>query len=329
MADSQTVAAIDCGTNSIRLLILRSQGGQVRELYRDMQIVRLGEGVNETKRLSEAALARTLKAATEYERICASYGVSKLRFVATSASRDASNAAEFQVLIEKTLGVRPEVISGAEEAALSFSGAVGALPAVDYPALVVDIGGGSTEFVVGLGTGGLSIGSNNVAELRDTGGLQAYSADMGSVRLTEMFPILAQSPTAAQQVEAREWVRSYLDKVCAQVPLTEIATVIGVAGTVTTVSAYALGLENYQPTLIHGAAFTVEQQRRACEYMISAPTVEKTQLGYMPTGRADVIAAGALIWDEILKRLTSLNPELRQVLVSENDILDGTAHGLL
>lgn len=307
------MAAIDCGTNSIRLLVLRSAGGQVSELYRDMRIVRLGQGVDKTKRISDAALARTLKAATEYASICASYGVLALRFVATSASRDASNAGEFQALIERTLGVRPEVISGEEEAALSFSGAVASLPAVSYPALVIDIGGGSTEFVVGSATGKL----------------QAYSADMGSVRLTEKFPILGQSPSLGEQKQAREWVRAYLDRVCDAVPLTGLASVIGVAGTVTTVSAYALGLSAYAPELIHGASISLEQQRTACEYMVAAPTAEKAALAYMPEGRADVIAAGALIWDEILRRLAELNPGLSQVLVSEHDILDGVAHRLL
>lgn len=333
-AGAQTVAAIDCGTNSIRLLILRRAGGQLQELVRDMEIVRLGEGVDKTRRISEAALRRTVAAAQKYVQICLAHGVTQLRFVATSASRDAHNSGEFVAAIKAAIGVEPEVISGQAEARFSFLGAVGSLIGVAYPALVVDIGGGSTEFVVG------SVDAAGSVQIQ-----AAYSADMGSVRLTEKFPgftaatqgdaatqgnaAMQSAPYQAAVAQAACWVDEYLDEVAAHIDFAGIASFIGVAGTVTTVTAKALELTAYQPEKIHNAQLSFERQQAAATYMVDAPVAEKAALPYMPPGRADVIAAGSVIWQQIMRRVQAENPQLRGVVTSEQDILDGVALSLL
>ncbi|MCS4485215.1 Ppx/GppA family phosphatase [Gleimia sp. 6138-11-ORH1] len=317
-----TVAAIDCGTNSIRLLVLRQTGGKVEELCREMEIVRLGEGVDKTRRLSETSISRTVAAAKKYAQICVKHGVSKLRFVATSASRDAENSADFVDAIKQTMGVVPEVISGEAEASYSFLGAVSSLTELTFPTLVVDIGGGSTEFVVGSleEKGRLTISS-------------AFSADMGSVRLTERFAGFRAEPGSLLHEEALQeatkWVDKYLDRVAKTVNLQEVTSFVAVAGTATTVTAKALDLDAYEPSRIHNARLSFAAHQAACDFMINTPVAEKAALAYMPPGRADVIGAGALIWSRILRRVGQVNPQVTQVVTSEQDILDGVTRSLL
>ncbi|EEH64142.1 Ppx/GppA phosphatase family protein [Gleimia coleocanis DSM 15436] len=314
-----TVAAVDCGTNSIRLLVLRRDNGVVQELCREMRIVRLGQGVEQSKLLAPEAIARTVEAAIEYAQVCVGFGVQRLRFVATSATRDALNRAEFISAIESVIGVVPEVLSGEVEAKYSFTGAVTALSDLAWPALVVDIGGGSTEFVLGDST---ASGQVQV--------VSAFSADMGSVRLTEKFSGLADELQVRLEAQrAARWVDKYLDSVSSRVDFRQVRSLVGVAGTVTTVTAKALGLKKYQPERIHGARLSYATQVAACEFMINAGLAEKAALPYMPVGRADVIAAGAIIWERVMARVHLEAPAVSVVSVSEKDILDGVALGLL
>lgn len=335
MNTDSTVAAVDCGTNSIRLLIVSAnpETGKRHELTRLMRIVRLGEGVDETHRISEAALERTFAATREYADICAANGVEKLRFVATSASRDAENAEEFRTGIYEILGVYPEVVPGEVEAQLSFVGATSGHSFIE-PTLVVDIGGGSTEFVVGTGTNMDS----------------AISTDMGSVRLQERFladrsqvlPGKFVSGRAAtddldpallagedpQLSAAVEFIDGLINQVQAVVDLAHIRHLIGVAGTVTTITAWALGLEEYRPEMIDGAVFDIAGELEACRFMMQNPPQVLTRLGYMPTGREDVIGAGALVWDRVLRRVAAVSG-VTEVVTSERDILDGIISSLL
>ncbi|MDK6830414.1 exopolyphosphatase [Actinomycetaceae bacterium UMB8039B] len=317
------VAGIDCGTNSIRLLVAdveRDENGvRLTDLTRQMRIVRLGQGVDKTGRFDPAAIDRTIDAVVEYERMISRLGASKVRFVATSASRDASNRDEFIDAVRSILGIEPEVVEGTLEAALSFSGAVSDLGAgVESPMLVVDIGGGSTELVLG-----------------DTEVRQAISVDMGAVRVTEKF-FADCDPEAgiplAHQERAIEWIDEQLDGAQKVVDLERVKTLVGVAGTVTTLTAQALGLATYQPELIHGASLSLDQIDQAVRFMVDQPTKVKAALGFMPEGREDVIAAGALIWSRIVKRVVARATEqgsvIDHVVTSEHDILDGIAISL-
>lgn len=300
------VAAYDCGTNSLRLLVADVDPATrtMTELARDMRIVRLGEGVDRTGRIGDAALARTLDALREFEAVARPFGIDRTRFCATSAARDAENAADFAAAVREVIGVVPEVIPGAEEAALSFAGAVGSLgDEHPQPYLVVDIGGGSTEFILG--------GAEVTA---------ACSLDIGSVRLTERH-FADDPPTAAQVTAARTDVEAALDTLAdAGVDLTVARTVIGVAGTVTTIAAGALDLSAYDRTAIHHADLPVERVHATIAELIAMSSMERRALGYMHPGRADVIGAGAVILDVLLRRT-----RVGSVLVSEQDILDGIA----
>jgi len=298
------VAAYDCGTNSLRLLVADFHEGVMTELARDMRIVRLGEGVDRTGRIAEAALQRTLAALKEFDAVARELGADRTRFCATSAARDAENAAEFSAAVRSVIGVDPEVIPGAEEAELSFAGAVGSLgEQYPQPYLVVDIGGGSTEFI---------IGGDSVEAAR--------SLDIGSVRLTERH-FADDPPTAAQVAAATADVESAMDTLAeAGVDVTAARTVVGVAGTVTTIAAGALGLQAYDRDAIHHADLPVEQVRRTIANLIAMSSDERRALGYMHPGRADVIGAGAVILDVLLRRT-----RVGSVLVSEHDILDGIA----
>lgn len=298
------VAAYDCGTNSLRLLVADFHDGVMTELARDMRIVRLGEGVDRTGRIADAALERTLAALKEFDAVARELGADRTRFCATSAARDAENAAEFSAAVRSVIGVDPEVIPGAEEAELSFAGAVGSL-GVQYPQpyLVVDIGGGSTEFI---------IGGDSVAAAR--------SLDIGSVRLTERH-FADDPPTAAQVAAATADVESAMDTLAeAGVDVTAARTVVGVAGTVTTIAAGALGLQAYDRDAIHHADLPVERVRKTIADLIAMSSDERRALGYMHPGRADVIGGGAVILDVLLRRT-----RVGSVLVSEHDILDGIA----
>lgn len=297
------VAAVDCGTNSIRLLVAEV-GETLVPLDRRMTIVRLGEGVDRTGMLSEAALERTFTACRAYREVIDGFGAQRVRFVATSASRDARNAEVFTRGVADILGVQPEVVSGQREAELSFTGAISG-SGITTPALVVDIGGGSTEFIHG--------------SLRPDA---AISVDMGCVRFTERFA--AADPVAPEQVAAiRAEAGRMLDAVESAVPLHDGAVLLGLAGTVTTVTALALGLTDYDSDRIHLATVPRAEVARVVGELVSLTREQRTALPVMHPGRADVIVAGALILDEIMLRTGA-----GSLTASEHDILDGIAWSL-
>jgi len=304
---STRVAAFDCGTNSLRLLIadLDAERGEMTELVREMRIVRLGEGVDRTGRISEASMARTFEALDEYARLVAEHRPTALRFCATSAARDAANAAEFTDGVRTRLGVEPEVIDGDAEARASFSGATRVLAGSEDPVLVLDIGGGSTELILGTADGVVEV---------------AQSLDIGSVRLTERH--LRDDPPTSEQVAALcDDVDEALDR--CRVDPSVARTVVGVAGSVTTVAAAALALPAYQRERIHLARLDRVAVHTAVEELVAMSVAERRALGFMHPGRADVIGAGALILDRVLRR-TSVD----HLVVSESDILDGIAWSL-
>ena len=304
------VGAIDCGTNSIRLLVadVDPGTGQLVDLDRQMRVVRLGQDVDRTGRLAPEALERTLRATRDYADRCAQLGVERVRFVATSASRDAENRQDFVDGVHRLLGVEPEVVSGAEEAHLSFLGATRELVAegLHGPFVVADIGGGSTEVVRG--------GSDVEA---------ALSVDVGCVRLTERH-LAGDPPTPAQVRAARADVDAALNRVAAVVPLQGVATLVGLAGSVTTVAATVLKLDAYEPARIHHARLAVDDVRSACDRLLAMSHAERAALPFMHPGRVDVIGAGALIWRRVVDRLVA-ESGLEEVVVSEHDILDGIA----
>lgn len=320
------VAAIDCGTNSIRLLVAdgETQGERVilNDLTRQMRIVRLGQGVDRTGRLAPEAIERTLAAVREYKRMIDNLGATDIRFVSTSAMRDAENRQEFIEPVKNLLGVYPEVVPGTEEAALSFAGAASSVHAYDRgKVLVVDIGGGSTEMVVG------TLGKGVDA---------AYSADMGSVRVTEKFFAGCASDQPIPdgvQAQASEWIDARLDEAEEIVDFSSVRGVVGVAGTITTIAAHALGLASYQPEKIDGAFLSHADTDASVRFMLEQPLAVKAALGFMPEGRADVIAGGALIWKRVMDRVTlrceNTNHPIVGAHVSEHDILDGIALSML
>lgn len=298
------VAAIDCGTNSIRLLVADvSTDGTLREIDRRMTIVRLGEGVDATGAFSEAALMRTFAACDEYAGVIAAHAVSNVRFVATSASRDVSNRQEFVEGVQRRLGVEPDVISGHEEAELSFLGAKsGVAHDAAAPFLVIDIGGGSTEFVLG----------DSTPEF-------ARSVNIGCVRMTERH--LAEDPVSQDSIErATADIDAAIAEAAEHVPLDAAHTVIGLAGSVTTVAAMALALEKYDRKAIHGSVVSAETVHRVAERLVKMSRAQRAELPFMHPGRVDVIGAGALVLDRIMHRLPQ-----SQLVVSESDILDGIA----
>lgn len=303
------VAAIDCGTNSIRLLIadLDPATGEITDLDRRMIINRLGQGVDSTGRLAPEALERTFAACREYAAVIGENGVGPdhLRFVATSASRDAENAADFTKGVREILGVEPEVVSGDEEARLSFTGATKELTgeAVEPPYLVFDLGGGSTEFV---------LGTDEVEAAR--------SVDIGCVRLTERHFAGVELPTLGQISAAKADIRAALDEAAEVVPLTGAATLVGLAGTVTTVAAIALGLPAYDSEAVHHARIQLAEVREVVGMLLTSTHEQRAAIPVMHPGRVDVIAAGALVLLEIMERTGAA-----EVVVSEHDILDGIA----
>ena len=364
------VAAIDCGTNTIRLLIAdarASSGGAVRlvPLVRLNEIVRLGQGVDRTGRLDEAALERTLAVVGDYADRCRELGAQSVRFVATSATRDASNRAVFVEGVRELLGVEPEVVSGQKEARLSFAGSLlgadggGAFPGADAghaaagPAgpeaatagpetgavgptglgdaagpeadirpgaasgtrrLVTDLGGGSTELVLGVDAPAA-----------------AYSMNTGSVRVTERY--LADGVTPAAEAAARDHVRALLDRAGAVVDLGATRELVGLAGTITTVTAHALGLESFEPEAIDGARLDVGTALASCEAIVHSTAAERESWGYLRPGRRDVIAAGALVWSEVIARVVEATAarghRLTCTVTSLHDILDGIALSLV
>ena len=309
------VAAVDCGTNSIRLLIAdvtRDADGTARltDVVRLMRVNRLGQGVDATGRLAPEALARTFEAADEYAALIREHGASHIRFVATSASRDAENRQEFVDGIRTRLGVEPEVISGDEEAALSFAGAASVFPGSNgAKTLVVDLGGGSTEFVLGDSTGVLA----------------ARSTNMGCVRFTERY-LRSDPPTEAEIAAARTEILDMIATALATVPLADTDRLVGVAGTITTVTAAALDLAEYSPEAIHGTELGREQIESTADGLLRRERSARAALPYMHPGRVDVIGAGALIWRTIVDRINELTDgRVDSAVASEHDILDGIA----
>ncbi|MEV7104430.1 Ppx/GppA phosphatase family protein [Streptomyces atroolivaceus] len=306
------VAAIDCGTNSIRLLVadVDPATGDFGELDRRMRIVRLGQGVDRTGRLAPEALERTFDACREYAEAVKELGAERIRFVATSASRDAENSDTFVRGVLEILGVEPEVITGDQEAQLSFDGATKELVGSDHlekPYLVVDIGGGSTEFVVG-----------------DDRVRAARSVDIGCVRMTERHLVLdgaVVDPATPDRVAAiRADIDAALDLAEETVPLSSAATLVGLAGTVTTVAAMALGLEEYDSEAIHHSRVSLEQVREITGRLLASTHAERAAVPAMHPGRVDVITSGALVLLAVMERAGA-----REVVVSEHDILDGIA----
>jgi exopolyphosphatase/guanosine-5'-triphosphate,3'-diphosphate pyrophosphatase len=318
------VAAVDCGTNSIRLLIADIEtgvetgsqtGGQgsaprLTDVVREMRVVRLGQGVDATGELAQEALDRTFAAAADYAALIRRHGAEKVRFVATSATRDARNRQVFVDGIRKLLGVEPEVITGDEEAALSFAGASSVLPfRGEDPVLVVDLGGGSTEFVLGNADGVLA----------------ARSVDVGCVRMTERH--LRHDPPTPEQIAAAEAdVDAAINEAALSVPLKRTTAVVGVAGSVTTITAHALRLPEYSPAAIHGTELSLDAIREACTELLEMSREDRAALPYMHPGRVDVIGAGALVWRRVLDRLADVTDgRISTAVASEHDILDGIA----
>lgn len=311
------VAAIDCGTNSLRLLVADVDGaGNLASVERRTTIVRLGQGVDRTGRLADDALARTFAVCEEYARVIAAHGVERARFVATSATRDATNRQEFLDGVRARIGVDAEVVTGDEEARLSFRGATLGLadvPAARPPYLVVDIGGGSTEFV--LGGDGRQTPVDAV--------VSAASVDVGSVRLAERR-LTDDPPTAGQVVAAAADIDAAIALAAGDVDLHRARCVVGVAGSVTTVAAAVLGLTRYDRSRVHHAAIAVSALHDAGRRLREMPRAERAALPFMAAGRVDVIGAGALVLERILLAL----PQLDTLIVSETDILDGIAAAL-
>ncbi|MFD3420233.1 Ppx/GppA phosphatase family protein [Streptomyces decoyicus] len=309
------VAAIDCGTNSIRLLVADADPatGELKDLDRRMQIVRLGQGVDRTGRLAPEALERTFAACREYAAVIKGLGAERVRFVATSASRDAENRDDFVRGVVDILGVEPEVITGDQEAEFSFNGATKELTAradLKRPFLVVDIGGGSTEFV---------LGSESVRAAR--------SVDVGCVRMTERHLVhggdISDPPAPGQIAAIKADVAAALDRAEETVPLSEAATLVGLAGSVTTVAAIALGLGQYDSEAIHHSRISLAKVREITGMLLSSTHAERAAIPVMHPGRVDVIAAGALVLLSIMERTGA-----GEVVVSEHDILDGIAWSL-
>ena len=310
------VAAIDCGTNSIRLLVAdvtESFDGTpaLRDIYREQRVVRLGKGVDATGVLDPEALERTRVALADYTAVLRRKGTERVRMVATSATRDARNRDDFFGMVRATLGVDAEVISGDEEARLSFAGAVGELDPSDGPFVVVDTGGGSTELVVGdLTTDGATVRA-------------AYSADIGSVRITERC-LAGDPPSAAEVAAARDLAASVLADAFAAVPVEGARTWVGVAGTITTLSAYAQRLQAYDPAAVHLSRLSVEDLHRVAEELLGMTRAERGEHKAIDPGRIDVIGGGALIVD-VLGAVLHERAGITELVVSEHDILDGIA----
>jgi len=310
------VAAIDCGTNSIRLLVadVGEPGSTLTDLTRQMRVVRLGQGVDRTGEFAADALERTFKALDDYAATCRLLRVERTRFVATSATRDARNRDAFLEGVTARIGVTPEVISGQEEAALSFSGVTSSISHAPAPYLVVDLGGGSTE---------LALGDRELAA--------AYSMDVGCVRLTERH-LVSDPPTAAEQAATVADVRAALALATATVPIAETRTLIGVAGSITSVTAHALGLTHYDPLKIHGATLPTQRIIDSCNALIAATYAERAAMPFMHPGRIEAIGAGALVWREVVtavaEAVAASGGLLETVTTSEHDILDGIALSL-
>ena len=356
---TRRVAVVDCGTNSLRLLLADVDPGrsELTDVARRMAIVRLGQGVDKTGRLAPEALARTIAALRDYAGIIASSGAQAVRMVATSATRDADNAAEFVRLVKEVLGVAPEVLTGAEEAVLSFTGATAELAAGPDPGpfLVTDIGGGSTEFVLGavlargddppqtppapggthpprpplggtypprLPLGGTYPPRSPLGGTYPPKSPQAISVNIGCVRMTERH-LHGDPPTSQEVAAAITDIDAALDTVAAAVPVRQARTLIGLAGSVTTVAAIAMGLPAYDAARIHHARVSAGDVHAVTRGLLVQTRAARAAIGVMHPGRVDVIGGGALVLDRLMERFG-----FGEVLVSEHDILDGMAWSL-
>ena len=300
------VAAIDCGTNSIRLLIADISGGKFKEVLRDMEIVRLGQGVDENKSFHPDAINRTLAAVEKFKNQLAGKGVEKIRFCATSATRDAANRDLFINGVRQILGVEVEVIPGEEEARLSFNGATKELLQSDAPFLVVDIGGGSTEFVYG----------NKEVEF-------AKSVDIGCVRMSERH-LKSQPVEMSQVAQAIIDIDKAIAQAAAVVPISTAKTLVAVAGTATTIAAAALELETYDRYAIHLSRIPAEKVHKVSAAFQAMTKSEISNLGFMHPGRVDVITAGSLVLSRVMAATGAT-----EFVASESDILDGMAWSLI
>jgi len=314
---TKRVAAIDCGTNSLRLLIadVDPVRHELADIERRMEIVRLGQGVDATGRLAPEALERTFRVLADYESLILATGVTAVRMVATSATRDASNAAEFTQGVQDTLGITPEVITGRAEARLSFAGATAELtapgpgPHPEPPYLVVDIGGGSTEFVLGK-PGADPSGAGDLAEI---------SVDVGCVRLTERH-LHADPPAPAEVAAATADIDRALDDVATAIAVQEARSLVGLAGSVTTVTAIALDLPVYDASKTHHARIPASRVHEVTAELLTKTRTERAAIGSLHPGRVDVIGAGALVLDRVMQRFG-----FAELVTSEHDILDGIA----
>jgi exopolyphosphatase/guanosine-5'-triphosphate,3'-diphosphate pyrophosphatase len=301
------VAVIDCGTNTIRLLIAEQSPTGLKALCRDLAYVRLGQGVDATHRFDDAALARTLSAVDEYAEMIRDTEVDRVRFIATSAARDATNRDEFFAGVRARIGLDPDIISGTEEARLGFLGAVAGGPVGPGRILVSDIGGGSTELALGDATGAIE---------------RARSFDIGSVRLRERF-LVDDPPTGTQIEAARAYVADLLDHSGMLAP-DSIDHFIGVAGTSTSLSAMVTRLAVYDPLVVHNSVVEVSDilalSARLFRHSVAATL---RQYPILEPLRAEVISAGVLIAAEIARRVA------RPMVVRETDILDGAALDLM
>lgn len=310
---TRRVAAIDCGTNSIRLLIADVQpDGRLVDVRREMRVVRLGQGVDATGVLAADAIERTRVALVEYASMIESAGAASVRMVATSATRDAANREDFfgmtrEVLGTVIAGAGAEVITGDEEARLSFSGAVGELDPSEGPFVVVDLGGGSTEVVVGDGAGVQA----------------AYSADIGCVRVTERC-LPSDPPTADEISAATAFAAERLAQAFAVVPVANARTWVGVAGTMTTISAIAQELSHYDADRVHLSRVPFDSLLDVCERLTDMTRADRAALGPMHPGRVDVIGGGAIV-TAVLARALKAQAGITELVVSEHDILDGIA----
>ena len=314
------VAAIDCGTNSIRLLVADAAPGpdgrqRLADVYRDTRIVRLGKGVDATGVLAPDAIERTRVELADYTAILRDAGAERVRMVATSATRDASNREDFFGMVRATLGADAEVISGDTEARLSFTGAVGDLPARDGPFVVVDVGGGSTEVVIGS---------------RDDGEVEvraARSVDVGCVRITERC-LHTDPPTADQRAEAHDLAHRILAEAFDHVPVDGARTWVGVAGTVTTLSGISQRLPEYDAEAIHLSRLDLPEVQRVADELLSLSRDKRLEFGAMHPGRVDVIGGGALVVKVLAEQLAE-RAGITELVVSEHDILDGIALSLV
>jgi len=300
------VAAIDCGTNSIRLLIADIDGTNFREIVREMEIVRLGQGVDKTGQFNPDAITRTLAAVDTYARTIAAKGVEKIRFCATSATRDATNRDLFINGVKERLGIEPEVIPGEVEASLSFQGATKDFNKVEGPFLVIDIGGGSTEFVFGT----------DKVEF-------AKSMNIGCVRMSERH-FTGGEAEPGQIAEATADIDEAIAQAAKIVPIKDAKTLIAVAGTATTVAAAALDLPEYDRYSIHLSRISAEKTHAISKQFLAMSRDARAALGYMHPGRVDVIGAGALVLSRIMYATGA-----SEFVASESDILDGMAWSLV